>query len=69
MHTRIIPEETESVETENQSGFQTVAFDMQGLLVKMEQMVQDLLDQGEFLNGKFKNFHKIAQNYATRIYV
>ena len=69
MHTRIIPEETESVETENQSGFEIASFDIQGLLVKMQKLVQEQLDDDELFEGEFRNFNRIAKNYATRIYI
>ena len=69
MHTRIIPEESESVTSEDQSGFEPVSFDMQELLVKIQTLVQAHLDRGEFFNRKVKIFNGLAHKHATRVYV
>ena len=69
MHTRIIPDEpkSENVSTKNQSGFENVSFDLQGILAMMKKLIQNQLNDQK-IGTVTKIFNGIAHKHATRIF-
>ena len=70
MHTRIMAEEpvSEDVSIKMRSGFGDLNMDLQGLLSKMKERIENTFGHREFHTRKSKIFNRKANEHATRIY-